>query len=76
MTLIKNTDYILLKSPISLRKSSIFLDDTSLKGSFIVFTYKYFVRILSNSAQVIRKCLTVKSSLQGMQNGACSFFKI
>ena len=70
MTLIKNTDYILLKSP------SIFLDDTSLKGSFIVFTLKYFVRILSNSAQVIRKCLTVKSSLQGMQNGACSFFKI
>ena len=24
---------------------------------------------------MIRKCLTVKSSLQGMQNGACSFFK-
>ena len=45
MILIKYTDYILLKSPISLRKSSIFLDGISLKSSFIVFTLEYFVRI-------------------------------
>ena len=44
MILIKNTDYILLKSPISLRKLSIFLVGI-LKSSFTVFTLKYFVRI-------------------------------
>ena len=41
----KNTDYNLLKSPISLRKSMILLVGISLKRSFTVFMLKYFVRI-------------------------------
>ena len=72
--IIKNTGYNLLKSLISLRKSIILLMGILLKRSFIDFVLKYFVRIWLNSAQIIRKCLTVKGSLQGIQNGACSFF--
>ena len=50
----------------------ILSEDVSLKSSFTVFEVKYFFLIKSNSVQVMRKCLTVKGSLQDIQKGGCS----
>ena len=49
----------------------ILSEDVSLKSSFTVFVVEYFFGI-TNSVQVMRKCLTVKGSLQDIQKGGCS----
>ena len=52
MILIKNTDYILLKSPISLRKLSIFL------VGILKFLYSFYIKILC--ANIIKYCTSDK----------------
>ena len=50
----------------------ILSEDISEKSSLTVLAVKYLFRILLNSVQVMRKCLTVKGSLQDIQKGGCS----
>ena len=50
----------------------ILSEDVSEKSSLAVLAVKYLFRIKLNSVQVMRKCLTVKGSLQDIQKGGCS----
>ena len=72
--LLKYRSYFIKKSDL-FQKIEYFLS-WHIKKFLYIFYIKILCANIIKSAQVTRKCLTVKGSLQGMQNGACSLFKI